>query len=484
MLGHRWSAFAARTATAIGAAAVVASLVVGCASFSPDGGMTAVSRVAAVELGQDVFKIDDAAAAGEARLRTVRLLKSTLSADTAVQVALLSNKGLQAAYNELGISEARYVAATLPPSPRLSAAALAGPSFVEVDAGIAADLIALLTLPVRADIAEDRFRQAQLQAAVATLRLATETRRAYYRAVADTAAIGFLEKARLTAEVASDLAKKLGETGALSKLDQAREHAFYADLSAQLAQARLRERTNRERLTRLMGLWGGDIAYRLPSSLPTLPRRPRTMEAIEIAALERRIDLRVASLETQALAKELGLTNATRFVTTLELGGAGRYENMPSETIRAGGLQGQIEIPIFDLGETRLREAREQYMQAINRLAEKSVDVRSEACAAYQLYRGSYDIARQYQAQVLPLRQIVADEAQLRYNGMLTDLFQLLVDTRAQVDSNVAAIEAYRDFFIAASDLSAAISGGGEGDTGTAATSARAAGSNARANSD
>jgi len=466
----------------LAAAAVVASFMAGCASFSPDGGMTTVSRIAAVELGQEAVKIKDAAAAGGARLRTVRLLESTLSAEMAVQVALLNNKGLQAAYNELGISEARFVAATLPPSPRLTAAAVAGPSFIEVDAGIAAELIALLTLPERADIAVDRFRQAQLQAALATLRLAVETRRAYYRAVADTATIGFLEQARLTAEVGSDLAKKLGETGALSKLDQAREHAFYADLSAQLAQARLRQRTNRERLTRLMGLWGRDIAYRLPSSLPTLPRRPRTMETVEIAALERRIDLRVASLETQALAKELGLTNATRFVTTLELGGAGKYETMRSETIRAGGIQGQIEIPIFDLGETRLREAREQYMQAVNRLGEKSVNVRSEARAAYQLYRGSYDIARQYQAQVLPLRQIVADEAQLRYNGMLTDLFQLLVDTRAQIDSNVAAIEAYRDFFIAASDLSAAISGGGEGDTGV--TSARAARSNAGTNSD
>src|SRR5262249_3304855 len=161
------------------------------------------------------------------------LLRSPLSAGTAVQIALLNNRGLQAAYNELGISEARFVAATLPPSPRLSATPLFGASFLEVDASITADLIALLTLPARADIAGPRCRQAQLEAARATCRLAAQTRRAYYRAVAASAAIGFLEKAQLTAEVASDLAKRLGETGAMSKLDQAREHAFYADLSAQ-----------------------------------------------------------------------------------------------------------------------------------------------------------------------------------------------------------------------------------------------------------
>jgi outer membrane protein TolC len=208
------------------------------------------------------------------------------------------------------------------------------------------------------------------------------------------------------------------------------------------------------------------------------------MEAIEIAALKRRVDLRIATLEMETLAKRLGLTEATRFVTTLELGGAGKYERTVSETIRAGGFEAQLQIPIFDLGESRLREAQEQYMQAVNRLAEKAVNIRSEARTAYQVYRGSYDIARHYQAQVLPLRQIVADEAQLRYNGMLTDVFQLLVDTRAQIDSNVAAIEAQRDFFIAATDLSAAIAGGGAGDAGTGATSARTAGSSTGTNND
>jgi outer membrane protein TolC len=468
----------------LGTAAIVAALVAGCASFSPDGGMDAVGRVAAADVGLDPIKITDDATANDAHDRVARLLKSPLSAATAVQVALLSNKGLQAAYNELGVSEALFVAATLPPSPRLTATPLTGVSFLEVDASVTADVIALLTLPARADIAEGRFRQAQLRAAEATLRLATETRRAYYRAVADTALVGVLDRARLTAEIASELARKLGETGALSKLDQAREHAFYADLSAQLAQARLRQRTDRERLTRLMGLWGGEIAYRLPASLPALPRQPRTMMAIEVAALERRVDLRIAAIEMEGLAKRLGLTQATRFVTTLELGGAGKYERTASETIRGRGLEAQLQIPIFDLGESRLRDAQEQYMQAVNRLAEKAVNIRSQARAAYQLYRGSYDVARHYQAQVLPLRQIVADEAQLRYNGMLTDLFQLLVDTRAQIDSNVAAIDAQRDFFIAAADLSAAIAGGGEGDTGASAASARTVSSNTSTSSD
>ncbi len=76
--------------------------------------MDVVSGIAATELRKDALKIngEEAASAGQARMR--RLLASTLSVDAAVQIALLNNKGLQAAYNELGIAEAAMVEASLP----------------------------------------------------------------------------------------------------------------------------------------------------------------------------------------------------------------------------------------------------------------------------------------------------------------------------------------------------------------------------------
>ena len=71
-------------------------------------------------------------------------------------------------------------------------------------------------------------------------------------------------------------------------------------------------------------------------------------------------------------------------------------------------------------------------MQAVNRLLEKAVNVRSEARDAYATYRAAYDIARPLSdASVLPLRKIIADETQLRYNGMLIDVFALLTKRAA-----------------------------------------------------
>ena len=55
-----------------------------------------------------------------------------------------------------------------------------------------------------------------------------------------------------------------------------REQVFYAETVAQLARAKQTATADRERLTRLMGLYGDDLAFKLPERLPDLPRpRPR-----------------------------------------------------------------------------------------------------------------------------------------------------------------------------------------------------------------
>src|ERR1700722_3611413 len=163
MRRHRWSAAAFRLGMALGSAFAGTLLLAGCASFSPDGGMDVVSGIAADALNGPARKIDSEEAAAAARARTQRLLAAPLSADAAVQIALLNNAGLQAAYNELGIAEAMMVEASLPPNPAFSGSPLSTAVELDIERRIIANILALATLPVRADIAADRFHQAQLR---------------------------------------------------------------------------------------------------------------------------------------------------------------------------------------------------------------------------------------------------------------------------------------------------------------------------------
>jgi outer membrane protein TolC len=449
---------AARQAGRACAALTMITMVSGCTWFSPDAGMGVVAAVAERELNKDVAAIrtsdDDVAASTAVR----RLLGPALTAGAAVQIALLNNRGLQAAYNELALAEAAMVEGSLPPNPRISYLRIAGSGDLEIERSVVADILALVTLPVRSDIAIARFRQAQLRAALETLRLAAETRRAYYRAVAARELVAFLTQAQSAAETAAQLAVRLGETGSMNKLDQAREQVFYADITAQLAVARQAASSEREALIRLLGLWDGEIKFKLPNALPPPPQRVQSLAAIEVEAVRRRVDLQISRMELDALARGYGLTQATRFINLLEAGYADKIETgAPFKR----GFAVDLQIPIFDFGEVRVRQAEAVYMQAVNRLLELAVNVRSEARDAYRVYRSAYDIAGHYQREVLPLRKIISDETLLRYNAMLIDVFSLLAEARQRIAATITAIEAKRDFWLATANLKAAVAGGG-----------------------
>ena len=450
------------------------ALLSACASFSPDGGMGSVKGILGNPVSKDIVALrtpDDAVAA---RRIVSSLLTKPLSADNAVRIALLNNRDLQAAYNALGLSEAAMVQASLPPNPGFKFSRIAGGGEIEIERQIAVNILALATMPARAEIAADRFRQAQFQAAGETLRIAAEARRAFFRAVAARELAGFLTQSKSAAEAATDLSKRLGETGAATKLDQARNQVFYAELTAQLALARQRVLSERERLVRALGLWGGDLDFRLPSALPALPGKPRVM-AVEADAVRRRVDLQIARLEAAALAKSYGLSKASRFINLLEVGGVSKTLHEPDGAHRHEmGFEIEFQIPLFDFGEVRQRQAEETYMQAVNRLMARAVSARSEAREAYQAYRSSFDIARHYRREVLPLRKIISDETLLRYNAMQIDVFALLVEARQRITSTAAAIEAQRDFWLAETNLGVALLGGGGASTASETTAAAA----------
>jgi outer membrane protein TolC len=462
-------------------------IISGCATSGttasasdPVAGFGTVQTKTASAIGKQAVWAQSQAETKALGERTRSLIyRKTIGPDTAVQVALLNNRGLQAAYAEVGLSAADVWQETLPLNPTASI----GYSSIGVGriigTTITSNILALMTKSRRVGVADTRFRQAQLKAAEETLRVAADTRRAWINAVSAWEAVSYLNRSQAAADAASDLAQKLGETGSFTKTGQAREHVFNAELAGETAKARLNARLAKEELTRLMGLWGQDVDYSVPNALASLPRGPKTKSGIEAEALGNRIDLEVARLELEASAKSFGLTDATRYVSDLQLVGGVEVEHEKEDGKAKEAVSGSAElefsIPIFDSGQARMRKAELSYMRAANLLAEKAVNVRSEVRSAYQAYRSTYDIARHYRSSVLPLRAKIEEESVLTYNGMITNTFELLADTRARIVSNVLSLNAKRDFYLAEVNLGTAIYGGGSkggGETEVAAAEA------------
>ena len=432
-----------------------AALLAGCATFSPDGGFGPVQSATQSRIQKDVVWARDDATAKQTQQRVDALLAQPLSADDAVQIALLNNPGLQAGFNTLGIAEADWVAARRPPNPVITLGRFRRGSEVEWERALHFNLMMLLTLPIRADIEARYFEQTRGTLILNVLRLAADTRKAWVVAVAANQSVEYQRQSMEAAEAGAEIARRMAQVGNWSKLKQAREQAFYADATLALARAELVQAQSRERLTRLLGLTDAS-ALRLPERLPDLPASLPALPEVEQQAMTTRVDLQGVKLETEALAKSLGLTRATRFVNVLEFG----FENNSSnEAPVQRGYEISFELPLFDWGQSRVVAAESRYRQALSRAREAAVNARSEVRESYAAQQKQYAIARHLRDEVVPLKKRISDENQLRYNGMLISVFELLADARSQIDAVNTAIESQRDFWLADADFQMAMLG-------------------------
>ena len=439
------------------AATMLATLLLaGCASFSPDGGFSAVERTAKNQLGKDLRWARSEADQDTIDKRVAELLAQPLTVDDAVQLALLNNRGLQASFQELGIGEAELVQAGRLPNPGFSFGRLTRGSEVELERGLHFNLARLLLLPLSGPMEARRFEQTQGRVAVSVLALAADTRKAYFNALAAEETVRYMRQVMQAAEASAELARRMEQVGNFSKLQRAREQGFYADAALNFARAEQGQRATRERLIRLLGVWGTQTAFSLPARLPDLPKAARELPDVERVALAQRLDVQGAKLAAEQTAKNLGLTRTTRFVNVLELG---FVNNRSNEAPPQRGWEVGLELPLFDWGGARIARAEAVYMQTVHQAAETAINARSEVREAYGAYRSAYDIARHHRDEIVPLRQRIAEENVLRYNGMLIGVFDLLADARSQIASVNASIEALRDFWLAQADLDMALIG-------------------------
>lgn len=434
-----------------------AFVLAGCATFSEDGGFAKVEEIAQARLGQKPVRQRSESDAAVVQAKVRELFAGPLSMDDAVQLALINNRGLQATYAELGIAEADLVQASRLPNPRLAyLRARAGEEYT-IESSLTFNLFALVTVPLAREVETRRFEQTQLAVAGEMLGVAADTRKAWVQAVAAREAVKYMEQVQIAAETAAQLAERMVAVGNANRLQQAREQLFHQETVAQLARARQEEVSARERLIRLLGL-PETADLKLPERLPDLPGTASESTDVEGVALRERLDLRAVKLETEALAKNLGLTRTTRFIDVLEFGPA-RVTEMPEP--RKKGYEISFELPLFDWGGAKVARAEALYMQSVHRAAEAVVKARSEVREAYAAYRTAYDQARQYRDEIVPLRKKVSEENLLRYNGMLIGVFELIADAREQVASVSAAMDALRDFWMAEAELQQAVTAGG-----------------------
>jgi outer membrane protein TolC len=391
-----------------------------------------------------------------------------------VQVALLNHRGLQARLASLGIAEAELVQAMRLPNPGFAFGRMRAGDEREIERSLHLPLLRWLLTPWTGDLAQRRLDRERHAALLAVLDHAAQTRQAWVDAVAARQAVHYMGQVMQAAEAAAELARRMQQVGNFSALQRAREQAFYAEAALNVARAEQVQRASRERLTRLLGLWGEQAAsFTLPERLPDLPDALPERPQIEREGLATRLDLQAARLAVDETARAFGLARSTRWVSVVELG---LSHNSSNDGPTQRGWEVEVELPLFDPGDARAARAEQVWRQAVDHAAQIAVDARSQIREAEGQRRSAWLIARHHRDEIVPLRARIAEQNLLRYNGMLIGVFELLADARAQIASVNDAIQAERDFWRADAELRMALLGGGGPSSPAAPAAAAAAG--------
>lgn len=436
-------------------AALAASLS-GCAAVDPAQRFDGVRDALGPRLTQDVAWTRDAHTSKAAHDAVKRILAKDLTADDAVQIALLNNRRLQARFESLGIAQADLVEAGLPENPALSLTVYSGDPGTNIEAAVMQNFISVLSLSVRKRIAGAQADRVSAEAAQAALDLATEVKAQYYTVVGDAQALEVAQHVVTSTEAAAELAKRQYEAGTLSRREQAIQQAFYAQTVLEVAQAQVQLAADREKLNRLLGLWGEDTRWKTPSRLPQVPEALPSVEKLEATGIARRLDLLAAKNEAEAAAQALHLTRQFRYLSSL---GIGVFYKREDDGENFFGPEIELGLPIFNQGQARIARAEAEYRRSAGNVEALAVEIRSEARAAHDRLVAARESVRHLEQALLPLQQSIVDETLKFYNGMLVGVYDLLLAQQGQVQTARQYVGAVKEFWTAWAELERALGG-------------------------
>lgn len=466
-----------RRGTARAGVVVIAALVLGltaCAGVSKQAGHDEVDRLVRERSGHRTRWADGSPEDADVDRWVSQLLGRGLTRTAAVEIALLNNPRLQESYEGLGVSQAEMVQAGLLKNPSFGAH-VAFPvrgDGSEVSFSLVQDFLDLFVLPLRHRIAAEQFTIDILRVAQQALDTTAEVQKELLAVQAGTALVAYRRSVIEAAAGAAELSREQLAAGNISQLRHTTQIASYEQAALDLARDELELLRHRERLNRMLGLWGPRADWRLGEELPDPPAADPPLEHLEAAAVRRRLDVDAARKQRLLLAKAVGLARSSRLIGRLDVGVDAHQD---ADGPRVFGPNLVIELPVFDQRQAMIARLEAQERQAERRLTAIAVEARSEVRLARAEVLGARRIVERYQSAILPMRDKVVDESQLFYNGMLLGLYQLVEVKQAQIEAHAQYIAAVRDYWAARADLERAV--GGRIDTlAPAATPARPAG--------
>lgn len=436
---------------------LLSALLSGCSKISPtDDGFvacTVANRIdSKVEWRQGCSQDDQVLAFIEGAIG------NELTADTAIQIALLNNPKIQATFEELGIAHAGLVEAGL----------LTNPSFeievryphskrfhINIEYLITSSLLDIFFIPLRTRLASAEFEQTKLRVSNEILDLAFNVRETYYELVAEEKKVHYLKSIVNLTSILCDLSAKQIAIGNINNLEFQLAQSKFLEAELEFEQSQAEIIQLKEKLNRLLG-FPEDFCLIIPKNFDeNFDDQEIVLCSLESIALQERLDLQVARFEVARISQMLGLKNWWAY-TNLRGGVAGERE-IEGMNVVGPGFSG--EFPIFNYGQAARMQMFAQLRQAQDRLSELEINVLSEVREAHKLLMKYLMILNNYKKRLLPIESQISISSEELYNVMGLGIDKLLENKRQEILANKNYTESIKKFLITRVKLDRAMGG-------------------------
>lgn len=431
----------------------------GCASMQKERGHEDVARIVERRSGHRTGWEKGAPAPRQIAERVSQLLVGGLTRERAVSIALINSPHLQQAYADLDISQADLVDAGLLSNPTLAGSVgfhIGGPGHTEYEVSLVQSFLDVFMLPLKKRVAEQQFVAATLRVAHSALDLAADVSKELAELEAAQETLQLMQSVSDGAELAADLAQRQFEAGNVSERKVASELASFQQAHLDVGQEEIRVVEHRERLNRLLGLWGKDSGWALAERLPVIPEQDVAPERLESIAIRQRLDIGAAKREWALFDNAVSLARSSRYTGLINVGA---HMHQDADGPRLLGPTLALELPIFNQRQGMIARLEAERQQAARRVEELAVDARSEVRVAAAKLAVSKRAALEYQTALLPARTRVLEQTQLEYNGMQLGLYELLAAKKEHTEASRSYLDTVRDYWIARAELERALGG-------------------------
>ncbi len=404
---------------------LVPLLFVGCASVKTGQEWKRFQDIARERIDQELLWEKSEEEQTSIREEVDKLLADGLSRQESVRIALLNNRQLQSAFEELGISKSDLVQAKLLSNPTVGAvfrSLISSGSGTNVEVEGFFPISDLWQIPFRKKAAAARMEATIMRVGEMVMDTAAEAKRAY------DAVFYLAETTRETGEILKrfmEIADQVvirRDFGFVRDLDIYLARAMVAETEMEVARLESKKAMAKSHLNRILALGPRQIGYEIRGGeVEELPQIPDLEGAIGYA-LDHRLDIQMARFKVRQAEKTLELEKM-RILKHVSLGVS--YERDPGDD-EVFGPGVDIQLPIFDQNQAQIAKARYRIRQARKSLQALEGRVREEVTSDLERIHLHQTRVHQFREKIIPLREKAMEYSERWVKAMQLNRLYLL----------------------------------------------------------